>query len=227
MEREALRQHLEQVRAAIREAAGDRPLPRLVAVTKTHPLADILPLAEMGVTDVGENRVQELREKLPELNKNFRVHLIGRLQSNKVKYIINEVCLIHSLDRWSLAQEIDRQAGLHGVRMPVLIQVSPVGEPQKGGMAPEEVPDFIRAAAKLPGLDIRGLMAVMPDTQDEALLTRLFTDMRTLFERMRDEAVQDTRIEELSMGMSGDFPLAVRCGATMVRVGSAIFGPRS
>ena len=114
MEREALRQHLEQVRAAIREAAGDRPLPRLVAVTKTHPLADILPLAEMGVTDVGENRVQELREKLPELNKNFRVHLIGRLQSNKVKYIINEVCLIHSLDRWSLAQEIDRQAGLHG-----------------------------------------------------------------------------------------------------------------
>ncbi len=227
MEREALRQHLEQVRAAIREAAGDRPLPRLVAVTKTHPLADILPLAEMGVTDVGENRVQELREKLPELNKNFRVHLIGRLQSNKVKYIINEVCLIHSLDRWSLAQEIDRQAGLHGVRMPVLIQVSPAGEPQKGGMAPEEVPDFIRAAAKLPGLDIRGLMAVMPDTRDEALLTRLFTDMRTLFERMRDEAVQDTRIEELSMGMSGDFPLAVRCGATMVRVGSAIFGPRS
>ena len=227
MEREALRQHLEQVRAAIREAAGDRPLPRLVAVTKTHPLADILPLAEMGVTDVGENRVQELREKLPELNKNFRVHLIGRLQSNKVKYIINEVCLIHSLDRWSLAQEIDRQAGLHGVRMPVLIQVSPAGEPQKGGMAPEEVPDFIRAAAKLPGLDIRGLMAVMPDTRDEALLTRLFTDMRTLFERMRDEAVQDTRIEELSMGMSGDFPLAVRCGATMVRVGTAIFGPRS
>jgi len=227
MEREALRQHLEQVRAAIREAAGDRPLPRLVAVTKTHPLADILPLAEMGVTDVGENRVQELREKLPELNKNFRVHLIGRLQSNKVKYIINEVCLIHSLDRWSLAQEIDRQAGLHGVRMPVLIQVSPAGEPQKGGMAPEEVPDFIRAAAKLPGLDIRGLMAVMPDTRDEALLTRLFTDMRTLFERMRDEAVQDTRIEELSMGMSGDFRLAVRCGATMVRVGSAIFGPRS
>ena len=227
MEREALRQHLEQVRAAIREAAGDRPLPRLVAVTKTHPLADILPLAEMGVTDVGENRVQELREKLPELNKNFRVHLIGRLQSNKVKYIINEVCLIHSLDRWSLAQEIDRQAGLHGVRMPVLIQVSPAGEPQKGGMAPEEVPDFIRAAARLPGLDIRGLMAVMPDTRDEALLTRLFTDMRTLFERMRDEAVQDTRIEELSMGMSGDFPLAVRCGATMVRVGSAIFGPRS
>ena len=111
--------------------------------------------------------------------------------------------------------------------MPVLIQVSPAGEPQKGGMAPEEVPDFIRAAAKLPGLDIRGLMAVMPDTRDEALLTRLFTDMRTLFERMRDEAVQDTRIEELSMGMSGDFPLAVRCGATMVRVGSAIFGPRS
>ncbi len=226
MDRELLRQRLDSVRDVIREAAGDRPLPRLVAVTKTHPLADILPLAEMGVTDVGENRVQELREKLPALKENFRVHLIGRLQSNKVKYIIEEVCLIHSLDRWSLAQEIDRQAGMHGVRMPVLIQVSPAGEPQKGGMDPAEVPGFIRAAAGLPGLDIRGLMAVMPDTRDEALLTRLFTDMRTLFERMRDEAVQGVRMEELSMGMSGDYPLAIRCGATMVRVGSAIFGPR-
>ncbi len=227
MERELLAANLERVRRELAEATEGRwPVPRLVAVTKTHPLEDILPLRELGVTDVGENRVQELREKLPALRDNFDVHLIGRLQSNKVKYIIETVTLIHSLDRWSLAQEIDRQAQLHGVRMPVLVQVSPAGEPQKGGMDPAEVPAFIREAAKLPGLEIRGLMAVMPDTDDEGVLLPLFRGMRTLFEQVRDEAAEGTSVTELSMGMSGDYRLAARCGATMVRIGSAIFGPR-
>ena len=197
-----------------------------MAVTKTHPLADILPLAEMGVTDVGENRVQEIRAKLPGLTENFRVHLIGRLQSNKVKYIMGRVCMIQSLDRWPLAEEIDRQAGLHGLTMPVLVQVSPVGEPQKGGLDPAETEDFIRRASRLPGLEIRGLMAVMPNTRDEALLRGLFTDMRGLFERLRDEAPGGVRLTELSMGMSGDYAIAAACGATMVRVGSAVLGPR-
>ena len=227
MERDQLQANLERIRQELREAADGRwPEPRLVAVTKTHPLEDILPLAELGVTDVGENRVQELREKLPALKDSFRVHLIGRLQSNKVKYIMESVDLIQSLDRWSLAQEIDRQAQLHGVTMPVLVQVSPAGEPQKGGMPPEEVPDFIRRAAKLPGLRIRGLMAVMPDTRDEDVLVPLFTGMRTLFDRLRQELPPEAAMEELSMGMSGDYRIAARCGATMVRIGSAIFGPR-
>ena len=227
MERELLAANLERVRRELTEATEGRwPVPRLVAVTKTHPLEDILPLRDFGVTDVGENRVQELREKLPALAENYTVHLIGQLQSNKVKYIMESVSLIHSLDRWSLAQEIDRQAQIHGKRMPVLVQVSPAGEPQKGGMDPAEVPGFIRETAKLSGMEIRGLMAVMPDTRDEDVLLPLFRGMRTLFEQVRDEAVPGTAITELSMGMSCDYRLAARCGATMVRIGSAIFGPR-
>ena len=111
--------------------------------------------------------------------------------------------------------------------MPVLVQVSPAGEEQKGGMPPENVLPFLREVSRMPGLHIRGLMAVMPNTQDEAYLSGLFADMRTLFERLRDEAVQGVDMEELSMGMSGDYLLAARHGATMVRVGSALFGPRT
>lgn len=222
-----LSERLRAVRERLERAAGDRyPAPKLIVVTKTHPLEEILPLRALGVTDVGENRVQEIREKLPALSENFAVHLIGRLQSNKVKYIMDDVCLIHSVDRLSLAREIDRQAALHGRRMPVLVQVSPVGEPQKGGIAPEDVLSFIREIAPMPGLLVSGLMAVMPDTDDRELLDRLFGEMRTLFERVRDEAVDGTRITELSMGMSGDYELAASHGATMVRIGSAILGQR-
>ena len=222
-----LKERLDSVRAELASASeGLYAPPRLIAVTKTHPAETFLPLAEMGQTEIGENRVQEIVEKLPVIQEKFQIHLIGRLQSNKVKYIIDNVCLIHSLDRMSLAEEIDRQAQKRGKRMPVLVQVSPAGEPQKGGMAPEEVLPFLREAARMPGLDVRGLMAVMPLSQDEAYLTGLFTGMRTLFERLRDEAVDGVRMEELSMGMSGDYRLAAKCGATMVRVGSALFGPR-
>ena len=205
---------------------GRYPVPRLIAVTKTHPAEDILPLKALGVTDIGENRVQELEEKLPALERNFRIHLIGRLQSNKVKYIIEDVCLIHSLDRLSLAQEIDRQAQKAGRVMPVLVQVSPAGEEQKGGMPPEEVLPFLREVRGMPGLRVRGLMAVMPLTQDEAYLSGLFSGMRQLFERLREEAVDGVDMEELSMGMSGDYRLAARHGATMVRIGSALLGQR-
>ena len=186
---------------------GKYPVPKLIAVTKTHPAEDILPLQNLGVTDIGENKVQEIMEKLPALEKNFRIHLIGRLQSNKVKYIIDHVCLIHSVDRLSLAQEIDRQAQKHNRVMPVLIQVSPCGEAQKGGLPPEELTPFLRTVSQLPGLSVQGLMAVMPNTPDTALLDKLFADMRTLFERARAEAIPGIEMKELSMGMSHDYEL--------------------
>ena len=218
---------LEEIRRELAGASeGKYPVPRLIAVTKTHPAEDILPLARLGVTEIGENRVQEIVEKLPQMERNFQIHLIGRLQSNKVKYIIDDVCLIHSLDRLSLAVEIDRQAQRVGRKMPVLIQVSPAGEEQKGGMPPEEVLPFLHTVRSMPGLEVRGLMAVMPNTQDQSYLSGLFADMRTLFERLRDEAVDGVRMEELSMGMSGDYRLAARHGATMVRIGSALLGQR-
>lgn len=223
-----LKDNLASVRARLEAAsAGYYPTPKLIAVTKTHPAAEILPLKALGVDDIGENRVQEIVEKRPELGKNFRIHLIGRLQSNKVKYIIEDVCLIHSVDRLSLAQEIDRQAQMHGRVMPVLVQVSPCGEPQKGGLSPEELLPFLRTLSGLPGLSVRGLMAVMPNTPDRPFLDERFADMRTLFEQVRNEAINGVTMDELSMGMSGDFELAARHGATLVRIGSALMGARN
>ena len=227
MDAELLRSRVEAVRANLSAASQGRyPAPKLIAVTKTHPPEMILPLREMGISDIGENRVQEIEEKLPALGENFRIHLIGRLQSNKVKYIIENVCLIQSLDRLSLAAEIDRQAQKHGRVMPVLVQLSPAGEPQKGGLPPENVRAFLREVSRMPGLHVHGLMAVMPLSRDEAYLSGLFAGMRTLFEQLREEAMDGVDMEELSMGMSGDYMLAARHGATMVRVGSALFGPR-
>ncbi len=218
---------LEAVRAALASASQGRYAPpRVIAVTKTRPAEDILPLAELGQTGIGENRVQEIVEKWPSLKEKFQIHLIGRLQTNKVKYIIDKVCMIQSVDRLALAQEIDRQACRRGVRMPVLVQVSPAGEEQKGGMAPGEIRPFLEEIRRMPGLAVRGLMAVMPNVQDEAYLSGLFAGMRQLFEQLREEAIPGVDMAELSMGMSGDYLLAARHGATMVRIGSALMGPR-
>ena len=220
-------QRLAEIRTRMEQAAQGRyPVPRILAVTKTHPPEEILPLRQTGLDAIGENRVQEIREKLPFLKDFFQIHLIGQLQSNKVKYIIEDVCLIHSLDRLSLAMEIARQAGLHGRVMPVLVQVSPAGEPQKGGMPPEEVIPFLRQVRSLPGLHVEGLMAVMPRLSDRARLSEYFAAMRTLFEQVRAEAIDGIEMRELSMGMSGDYDLAAAHGATLVRLGAALLGPR-
>ena len=222
-----LRQRYESALSAIQQASeGKSAPPRIIAVTKTHPVEEILPLADMSLTEIGENQVQEIVEKWPDLKEKFRFHCIGRLQTNKVKYIIDKVCLIQSLDRMNLAQEIDRQAQKAGVVMPVLVQVSPVGEEQKGGMAPEAVRPFLREVCRMPGLRVQGLMAVMPHIQEKECLEGLFSDMRTLFEQLRDEAIPGITMQELSMGMSGDYVLAAKHGATMVRLGSALLGPR-
>ena len=149
--------------------------PKLIAVTKYSTPQEILPLKDLNVTDIGENRVQSLRDKLPFLEGKFSIHLIGQLQSNKVKYIIKDVCLIHSLDHASLAQEIDRQAQKAGLRMPVLIQVNIAREPQKGGVTEEELFPFLRDCARLPGLWVKGLMTMMPLGAAEDEIVPLFT----------------------------------------------------
>ena len=227
MDTQLLRARYESALAALASASdGLYAPPKIIAVTKTHPAEDILPLAELGITDIGENRVQEIVEKWPDLQEKFRFHCIGRLQTNKVKYIMDKVCLIQSLDRMNLALEIDRQAQKAGVVMPVLVQVSPAGEEQKGGMAPELVRPFLQEVRQMPGLHVEGLMAVMPHTEDEAYLSGLVRDMRVLFEQLREEAIPNVEMRELSMGMSGDYLLAARHGATMVRLGSALLGPR-
>ena len=227
MTREAIQENVERIRRELAEASEGRyPAPRLMAVTKTRLPEEILPLKDMGITEIGENRVQELKAKLPELGGAFRVHLIGRLQRNKVRQIVEDVCMIQSVDSEALAEEISRRAVNAGLRMDVLAEISPAGEEQKGGVPMEETEGFLRRIAPLEGIRVKGLMAVMPLTDDEAYLDGLFAKMRTLFEQMRDAGIPGTEIEELSMGMSGDYRLAARHGATAVRVGSAIFGPR-
>ena len=222
-----LRERYQSALSALAEAGGGvYAPPRIIAVTKTHPAEDILPLAALGLTEIGENRAQEIVEKWPVLQEKFQFHCIGRLQTNKVKYIMDKVCLIQSLDRMNLALEIDRQAQKAGVVMPVLVQVSPAGEEQKGGMPPEEVRAFLNEVRRMEGLHVQGLMAVMPNTQEEEYLAGLFGQMRALFEQLREEAIPGVDMRELSMGMSGDYVLAARHGATMVRLGSALFGPR-
>ena len=227
MTREEIQARVARIRQELAEVSDGRyPAPRLIAVTKTHSPEEILPLAEAGVTEIGENRVQELLTKLPELRDSFRIHLIGRLQRNKVRQVIGNVCMIQSVDSEPLAEEIHHRALAAQQRMPVLVEVSPAGEEQKGGVPFEETEAFLKRIAPLEGLEIRGLMAVMPLTDDEIYLDRLFARMRGLFDRLRDKDLGGVRMEELSMGMSGDYRLAAAHGATMVRVGSAIFGPR-
>ncbi|MBQ6528755.1 MAG: YggS family pyridoxal phosphate-dependent enzyme, partial [Clostridia bacterium] len=203
MDTDLLRERLEQLRHALACASEGRyPAPRIIAVTKTHPVEMILPLAQLGIREIGENRVQEIREKVPLLEGKFDLHLIGRLQTNKVKYIMRDVAMIQSLDRIELALEINRQALRHEIVMPVLVQVSPAGEEQKGGIEPERLRAFLKDISVLPGLHVRGLMAVMPNLGPCDELDALFASMRTLFEHLRDEAIPGIDMEELSMGMS-------------------------
>ena len=212
-----LHARLGEIMQRLNEAALARwgRAPQIIAVSKTVPAQRVNPVLAEGITRLGENRVQEILQKRPELDASFRIDLIGRLQNNKVKYIIDQVAMIQSLDRESLAQEIDRRAQQHGLVMPVLIQVNIGDEPQKGGVA-----------ARLPGLRVKGLMAVMPDLRDQEALRPYFVRMRQLFDTLALEAIEGVSMEELSMGMSGDYELAAQEGATVVRIGSAIFGAR-
>lgn len=223
-----LHARLSALRQRLNDAAMERwgRAPQIIAVSKTVSAERVNPVMAEGITRLGENRVQEILQKRPALDASFRIDLIGRLQNNKVKYIIDQVAMIQSLDRESLAQEIDRRAQQHGIVMPVLIQVNIGDEPQKGGVAVDELFAFARYAARLPGLRVKGLMAVMPDLRDEQALRPYFVRMRRLFETLGQEAIDGVLMEELSMGMSGDYELAAQEGATVVRIGSAIFGAR-
>ena len=201
----------------------DSPPARLVAVTKTVTPRVINLLKPMGILDVGENRAQVALPKLAEIAPEFHLHWIGRLQTNKVKYIIDHVCLLHALDRMDLAQEIDRRAGQRGRVLPVLLQINLAREPQKGGMPVEDVLPFLRKMRDFSGLHVEGLMSIMPQYAGEDELRELFRGMRRLFEQIREEDLENVEMRELSMGMSRDYRIAAQEGATMVRVGTALY----
>ena len=199
----------------------------ICAVTKTHDAATINPAYDCGIRIIGENRVQELMGKIDQLNPDFQIHLIGSLQSNKVKYIAERIAMVQSLDRDSLAEELSRRALEHDRVIPALIQVNIAREEQKGGVSEEELPGFLHRCAMLPGIRIDGLMAIMPIAEDPESLRPYFKRMRGWFERFRDEGIENVSMNVLSMGMSSDCIVAAQEGATLVRLGRALFGARA
>lgn len=197
----------------------------LVAVTKTHPPEMMNEAIEAGVTDIGENKPQEVRDKFDDVLP-VRWHLIGHLQTNKVKYVIDKCCMIHSVDSVKLMDEIERQAKSHGIDMDVLIQVNISGEETKSGVSPGEVEELLLHAAELSNVKVRGLMTIAPKTDDSITIKLHFNNMHNLFVDISDKKYDNVSMDYLSMGMSGDYEEAVECGANIVRVGSAIFGAR-
>lgn len=235
-----LRGNIERVRARIAVAAervGRDPADvRLVAVTKTVPAYRVHMAWELGLTDFGENRVQEAVEKIPLVfpeekseirNSQFpiRWHMIGHLQRNKVKYVIPLFELIHSVDSVRLAREIDKRAGYADKVVPVLIEVNVAGEASKFGFAPEAVADAVSEIAELPRVRVQGLMTVAPIAGDPEEVRPHFRRLRGLRDRLADQ-FPDVDWHHLSMGMTDDFEIAVEEGATLVRIGRAIFGER-
>lgn len=224
VEETVLQANVERVLKALSENRyQDEPPAKLIAVTKTVAPNVINRFQKLGVLDIGENRTQVALPKLPEIAPEFRLHWIGRLQTNKVKDIIDVVCMLHSMDRMELAREVDRRARQHGRVLPVLVQVNIAGEAQKGGMPPSEVEGFLREMKQFPNIHVEGLMAIMPLGASEEELESLFRGMRRLFEDMRSLNIEGVEMRELSMGMSNDYRIAARNGATMVRVGTALY----
>lgn len=195
----------------------------VIGASKTMPLERILFVRDN--TDVkifGENRVQELLEKYtPEV----RWHFIGQLQTNKVKYIVDKVELIHSVDRLSLLQEIDRQAKKHGKVQDILIEVNIGGEEKKGGVAPAEVIDFAKEVDKYPSVRLKGLMSVLPNVEKDAL-NAFYLQLSKLYDTLKQTRLDNADIRYLSAGMSNDYDVAVKYGANIVRLGRALFGER-
>lgn len=227
VEREAMIARVQDYQKRLAEASGKWGGVEICAVTKTMDAAMANLAYEAGILTIGENRVQEVVEKLPDLHPDYRIHLIGQLQTNKVKYIINSVSMIQSLDRDSLALEIDRQAKKAGVVMPVLVQVNIAREPQKGGISEEELLPFLERVSALQGLSVKGLMAIMPQADNPEDVRPYFRRMREWFDRLKENPVPGISMEILSMGMSHDCFVAAEEGATMVRLGTALFGKRT
>ena len=229
MEPETLRARAEEVRERIEAArarAGRTDPVTLVAVTKSHPVQVVRAALDAGLRDLGENRVQEMDEKVRDAGRDAaRWHLIGHLQRNKAARAVAISDLIHSLDSLRLAETLSAEAVKAGATVPVLVQVNTSGEASKFGLAPDQAVEAVARMAELPGLRLEGMMTMAPFTGDEAVVRRTFAGAR----RLRDEAARQVPAftgRHLSMGMSNDFEAAVEEGSTLVRVGSILFGER-
>lgn len=198
----------------------------LIAVSKTKPIEAIQEAYAIGCRDFGENKVQEIIQKYEELPRDIKWHMIGHLQRNKVKYIIDKVEYIHSVDSLRLAEEISKQALKHELTMKILLEVNVSGEESKFGIKIEELNDLYDSIRKLPNISICGFMTVAPYVIDPEKNRNYFSELKQVLVDIQAKNIDNTNMSELSMGMSGDYLIAIEEGATFVRVGTGIFGAR-
>jgi len=225
-----IKENCEKVRQRVRDAAlraGRNPDDiHIIAVSKTVDVDRIKAAIDCGITDLGENRVQELVEKFDKIDVKCNWHLIGHLQTNKVKYIIDRVKMIHSLDSLELAEEIQKRAEKAGRCVDVLVQVNVSSEKTKFGVKQEETLELVRKLSRMGNIKVKGLMTIAPLAEDPESVRWVFSGLRKLFIDIKKENIDNIDMDYLSMGMSNDFEVAIEEGANMVRIGTAIFGKR-
>lgn len=226
-----IQENLKEVKDNIAKAAiksGRQPEDvTLIAVTKTLPTDVINAAIGFGVADIGENKVQEVTDKYDQIIGGPKWHLIGHLQTNKVKYIIDKVAMIHSVDSFRLAEEISKRAEKAGLIMDILVQVNVAEEETKFGLSAEDVQGLVEEIATLPGIKIKGLMTIAPFIDDETELRKYFSQMKEIFETLKKTMYNKADMTYLSMGMTNDYEIAIEEGANMVRIGTGLFGARN
>ena len=217
----------EKVGKACLRAGRKREDVTLIAVSKTKPVSMIHELLPLGVRDFGENKVQELTEKEELLPKDIRWHMIGHLQRNKVKYVVGKACMIHSVDSLRLAEEISKEALKKQISVPILVEVNVAGEESKFGVSVQEAPFLVEQICRLPGIEVKGLMTIAPYVEDPEENRIVFRNLRKLSVDIGGKNFDNVTMDILSMGMTGDYEVAIEEGATHVRVGTGIFGERN
>ena len=216
-----------KIEAACKRAGRDRSEVTLIAVSKTKPVEMLEEAYETGIREFGENKVQEMMDKYEVMPKDIHWHMIGHLQRNKVKYLMGKAALIHSVDSLRLAEEISAQSVKHEVTTDILIEVNIAGEETKFGTDREEAIALVEAAAKLPNIHICGLMTIAPFVENPEDNRKYFQQIRQLSVDIKEKNIDNVDMRILSMGMTGDYEVAIEEGATMVRVGTGIFGARN
>ncbi|MEA4972797.1 Pyridoxal phosphate homeostasis protein [bioreactor metagenome] len=217
----------EKINAAAKRAGRNAEDILLLAVSKTVDVPRIKAAVDCGLTSLGENRVQEIMDKFEPMGENVKWHLIGHLQTNKVKYIIDKVVLIHSVESIKLAEEIDKQAKKQNVVADILVEINMADEGSKFGIKPNEAESFITEVSKFDNIRVRGLMTVAPNVENGEENRVYFRNMKQLLVDINAKKINNISMDVLSMGMTGDYETAVEEGATIVRVGTGIFGRRN
>ena len=226
MLKENLAEVQSRVEQACKRAGRDVAEVTLIAVSKTKPVTDLQEIYNAGVRDFGENKVQEMCDKMEKMPKDINWHMIGHLQRNKVKFIVGNVALIHSVDSYRLAEEINIQAKKKGIVVPILVEVNIADETTKFGVSKEDAMELVRQIASLDALSIKGLMTIAPYVVDPEENRAYFRKIKELSVDIDNQNIDNVSMDILSMGMTGDFEVAIEEGATMVRVGTGIFGKR-